>query len=108
MKSIEELKENGCCAIDGRKYILTEQASFQCDSVDGLDDWEFNNYYSARAICADDEVDEDGYQKCYKIRWEIIENYDPEYMGEDCACDWDSPTSAEEVGAYNMETGCYY
>lgn len=107
-KTIEELKGNGCFTINGHEYILTEQAQFQSDPISGLDDWEFDNYYSARAICPDDVTDDDGYQKCYLVRWKILESYDPEYMGEDCACDWDSPVSVTECGEYSLDTGCYY
>lgn len=107
-KTIEELRENGYFTLNGREYILTEQAQFYSDPINGLDGLEYNNYYAARAICADDEADEDGYQKCYKVRWEILESYDPEYMGEDCACDWDSPSSVKAFGEYSPETNCYY
>ena len=108
MEAIEKLKENGCCVIDGRAYILTEQAVFQSDPVNSLDGWVQDNYYSARAICPDDECDEDGDHKCYLIRWEILGNYNPEYDGEDCACDWDNPTAVKECGEYSLETGRYY
>lgn len=105
-KNIEEMKqENGYFEINGREYILLAQAEFQSDPKRGLDDWDFDNYYSALAICPDDETDEDGYQKCYEVRWEILESYDPEYDGEDCACDWGSPSSVKDFGEYSLEAG---
>lgn len=108
-KNIEEMKqENGYIEINGREYILLAQAEFQSDPKPWIDGWFFDNYYSALAICPDDETDEDGYQKCYKVRWEILDSYDPECDGEDCACDWDSPSSIKELGEYSLETGCYY
>lgn len=107
-KTIEDLKANGYFTVNGREYILTEQASFQSDPVRDLNGWAYDNYYSARAICADDAAAEDGYQKCYKVRWDILESYDPEYMGEDCACNWESPANVTECGEYSLETGCYY
>lgn len=108
-KTIEELRNNGCYVVDGREYVLTEQASLTCDVLDCIDDNQYyNSYYSARAICLEDIKDEDGYQKCYMVRWEITESYDPEWDGEDCACDWDSPAEIKEQGEYNTETGCYY
>lgn len=111
-KTIEELRRNGHLEMDGREYILTEQASFQCDPLNTLagmsSGWKYNNYYSARAICLNDETDEDGYQKCYLARWNILAGYDPELDGEDCACDWESPVSVREHGEYSLETGCYY
>lgn len=107
-KTIEELKENGYFEMNGREYVLTDQATFKSDPINGLDGWEYDNYYSARAICPDDKPDEDGYQKCYLIRWEILESYDPENMGDDCACNWDLPAGIMELGEYSLETGCYY
>lgn len=108
-KNIEEMKQkNGCFEIAGKQYILLDQANFQCDPISGFGDWEFDEYYYAHAICPDDETDEDGYQKCYKIRWEILESYEPEYMGEDLACDWDKPSSITVECEYNLEIDCYY
>lgn len=108
-KNIEEMKQdNGHFEINGREYVLTEQASFKSDPSPSIDGWEMDDYYSARAICQADETDEDGYQKCYLVRWEILESYDPERAGEDFACDWDSPESVEELCEYSLETGCYY
>lgn len=108
-KTIEEMKQkNGYFEINGREYVLTEQASFQSDPVRILDGWKYDNYYSACAICPADETDEDGYQKCYKVRWKILNSYDPECDGEDCACDWNSPSCIKEHGEYSLETGCYY
>lgn len=108
-KNIEEMKqENGYFEIGGREYVLTEQASFQSDPKPGISNWIYDNYYSARAICPDDGTDEDDYQKCYLIRWEILENYEPEYMGEDQACNWDSPSCVKEQREYSLLTGCHY
>lgn len=108
-KSIETMRtENGYFEINGQEYILTEQAAFQSDPIQAINDWAFNNYYSARAICPDDEIDKGGYQKCYMVRWEILDSYDPEWDGEDCACDWDSPAEIRVQGEYNAETGRYY
>ena len=56
-KTIKKLKVNGYFEIDGHEYILIDQAQFQSDPISSLDGWEFNNYYSARAICPDDEAD---------------------------------------------------
>lgn len=108
-KNIGTMKtENGYFKIDGKEYILTEQATFQSNPIQALNDWAFNNYYSARVICPNDEIDEDGFQKCYLVRWEITESYDPEWDGEDCACDWESPSKVSEHGEYSLETGRYY
>lgn len=39
-KTIEEMKQkNGYFEINGREYVLTEQASFQSDPVRILDGW---------------------------------------------------------------------
>ncbi len=103
-KTIEELRENGCVTFKGREYILTEQPEFQDDVTNGPYGDEHDNYFTARAICLEDtEKDEDGYQKCYEVRWEILPDYDPEYDGYDCACDWDKPTKVEQFGEYSME-----
>lgn len=108
-KTIEEMKQkNGYFEINGREYVLTEQASFQSDPVRILDGWKYDNYYSARAICPADATDADEYQKCYKIRWEVLESYEPECMGEDLACDWDKPSSITVQCEYNLEIDCYY
>lgn len=109
-KNIEEMKmENGYFEINGREYILTEQASFTCDVLDCIDDYQYyDKYYSARAICPDDNADEDGYQKCYMVRWDILDSYDPEWDGEDYACDWDLPAEVREYGEYSVEDDCYY
>lgn len=109
-KNIEEMKqENGHFEINGREYVLTEQASFKSDPKQGAYGCEMmDNYYSARAICPADGTDEDGFQKCYVIRWEILPTYDPETDSEDCACDWDEPESIKESGEYSLETGRHY
>ena len=51
-KNIEEMKqENGHFEINGREYVLTEQASFKSDPRQSIDGREMDDYYSARAIC---------------------------------------------------------
>ena len=110
-KNIEEMKtENGYFEINGKEYILTEQASFTCDVLDYLDDTQYyDKYYSARAICPADAKDEDGYQKCYLVRWKILDSYDSETDGEDLACDWEAPSDVTEQGMeYSLELNCYY
>lgn len=107
-KTVEELRDNGYYVTDGREYILTEQPSYQSDPKPVINDWHYDNYYSARAICPNEKTDEYGYQKCYLVRWEILPTYDPETDGEDCACDWGEPKSVTEFGEYNLETVHYY
>lgn len=89
---------------EGEKYILVRQAS--PDNVLG----EGVPCYSAPAVRIGDEVDEDGYCKRYTVAWKVLEDYDPEGQGEDCACDWDDPYDVFPVqaGEYNIRTGQFY
>jgi hypothetical protein len=40
----------------------------------------------------------------------VLEDYDPEGQGEDCACDWNDPYEVFEVqaGQYNILTGEFF
>ena len=89
---------------EGGKYILVRQAS--PDNVLG----EGVGCYSAPAVKIGDEVDEDGYCKRYTVAWKVLEDYDPEGQGEDCACDWDDPYEVFylQTGDYNILTGEFF
>lgn len=92
---LEKMKnDNGYFQQDGKEYILTQQAYLA-----GLND---HPYYQAMAVCAADKEDEDGWQTAYEVRWELLEDYNAEDMGEDMACDWDEPDSVQEIGEYNV------
>lgn len=92
---LEKMKnENGYFELDGKEYILTQQAY-----LDGTND---HPYYQTMAICTADKADEDGWQPAYEVRWELREDYNAEDMGEDMACDWDETESVREIGEYNI------
>lgn len=91
---LEKMKnENGYFELDGKEYILTQQAY-----LDGTND---HPYYQAMAICTADKADEDGYQPAYKVIWNLLKNYDPEITEEDIACNWDEPDSLQKCCEYN-------
>lgn len=89
---------------EGERYILVRQAS--PDNALGED----TPCYTAPAIKIGDEVDDEGYCKRYTVAWKVLEDYDPEGQGEDCACDWDDPYDVWEVqaGQYNILTGEFF
>lgn len=76
----------GCYEADGYKYALLQ------------DEYVENDYFTAIAIRKDAEIDEDGYQKCYRIKWKIDES------GVDHVLE---PYSIEEECTYSFEYGCY-
>jgi hypothetical protein len=91
MMNISEMKiANGSFEYEGKEFILTDQAY--------LDD----NCYKAIAICLED-TPEDGWQTAYNVRWEILDDYYPEGMQEDMACNWAEPEDVRETGEYNLE-----
>ena len=89
---------------EGERYILVRQASPDNALGEGV------GCYSAPAVRIGDEVDEDGYCKRYTVAWKILNDYDPEGQGEDCACDWDDPYEVFDVqaGQYNIFTGEFF
>lgn len=89
---------------EGEKYILVRQASPDDALGEGV------GCYSAPAVRIGDEVDEDGYCKRYTVAWKVLEDYDPEGQGEDCACDWDDPYDVFylQTGEYNILTGEFF
>lgn len=98
---LEKMKlANGYFEQDGKEYILTQPAY-----MDGTQD---APYYQAMAFCTADKADEDGWQPAYECRWQLLEDYDPECMEEDMACDWDEPDSVKERGEYNIAKKRYY
>jgi len=60
-----------------------------------------NPYYEAYAICDTDTADEDGWQPGYTVKWEILEDYNPEEQEEEYACDWDEPMDVLATCEYN-------
>lgn len=89
---------------EGEKYILVRQASPDDALGEGV------GCYSAPAVKIGDEVDEEGYCKRYKVVWKVLEDYDPEGQGEDCACDWNDPYDVFylQTGDYNILTGEFF
>lgn len=87
IKTIKELQsENGTTTYNGVKYTLIQQAY-----PDGDD------FYTALAINELDPKNEEGYQKLYKVTWEV--KYDSiEEFEEDVMCDWDNPEEVIETG----------
>ncbi|MBF1694652.1 hypothetical protein [Selenomonas sp.] len=75
---------------DGKTFI-TLQAPYLTGTGRG--------YYAASAFCPDDAPGRDGYIPVYELRWEILpeEKYDPEYLDESCACNWDNIADYFEV-----------
>lgn len=72
---------------EGKKYALTQEAY-----ITGTPG---NEYYTAEAICMGDGVDEYGEILTYTVKWDILEDYNPENEEEEYACDWESPKSVE-------------
>lgn len=69
--------EHDCEHENGKKFVLMQEA--YPDSC---------GYYVADAFCPDDEADEDGFVPVYEVSWDVLDDYDPEDMEEDGACDW--------------------
>lgn len=78
---------------EGRNYTLIGDAI--------LTNHQFRAVYEAKAVETNSTPDAEGWQTAYTVRWEISEDYNPEYQEEDSACDWDSPDTVEESGEYN-------
>lgn len=97
----EKMKnENGDFELDGKLYILTQQAY-----PDGTHE---HPYFTAGAFCTSDKVDEDGWQPYYIVKWEITDFYQFENAEQDCACDWDKPIEVRKCGEYNLEEDSVY
>lgn len=95
--TIEYMKKNyGSFVHNGKEFILIYQAYLSKDIFG-------NPCYVARAFSLSDKEDKKGYRKAYIVRWRIKDNYDPEYMEEDMACDWDNPYEVKESCVYHLE-----
>ncbi len=99
MKNVMETKKDyGYVEFADKEYILIQDAY-----LGGMDD---EAAYYADAIKADDEPDDDGYVKIYKVEWDIIFS-DTEDAGD--ACDWDNPADVSAIGArFNLRDGSVF
>lgn len=95
--TIEYMKKNyGYFVHNGKEFILIQQAYLSTDAF-GCP------CYESTAFSLSDKEDEDGYRKAYNVIWRIKDNYDPECMEEDMACDWSNPYEVKESGEYSIE-----
>lgn len=85
---------------EGTSYTLIKDAF--------LTNHQFRAVYEAPAIKEEDAIDEDGWQKAYIVRWEILDDYNSECGDESLACDWDDPDEIIESGEYNASTGRFF
>lgn len=89
MMNLVELEKNGTFELDNRNYVLAEQAYLTGTIEDP--------HYEAHAYCCEDELDEYGDQPVYLVRFDLLEEFDPENTDEESACDWDEPSSVVEL-----------
>ena len=80
--------ENGHFELDGKEYVLLQQA------------YRDNDVFAATAICMQDE-EEDGWKPAYRVTWEIIGDDEDESNN----ANWDEPESVKEIGECNMVDG---
>jgi len=89
-------------AHDGRQYRLIDDAYMS------------NMAFEANAICLDDTPDEEGWQPCYLVCWDILNEYidftddGKPYLIPDCSdesdmADWDNPYGVIEHCEYNIQ-----
>lgn len=71
--------------------------------------------YEALAICDDDECNESGYKPCYRLRWDVLDQYvrfdadELKWSWTEAAvdrneyeyCNWYEPSSIEDRGWYS-------
>lgn len=93
--NLERMKrEHGSFLYEGKEYVLIDEAF--------IDDAE----YKARVLCAEEKPDEDGVYRLYMAYWDIRPEYDPDFMQEDMACEWENPRELRDKGeCYQPETG---
>lgn len=93
------MKENyGTTLYNNREYTLIQEAYAVGTQEDAR--------YEALAICEEDQKDKEGYQTCYRIRFDILEGYEFSEPDEN-ACDWDEASNVEESGKCNVEENIF-
>ena len=96
-------KKFGHFIYEGKEFVLIGQAYLSTDSVG-------NPCYTTGAFCVSDEESENGFRQMYIVTWKIKEDYNPEYMDEDMACDWNNPVNVKESFCtyYNIKENRFY
>lgn len=94
--TIKELEENnGAFDYEGKHYVLLQQA-YITGTGNADDNYAF---YTATAICTEDHPDENGWQPCYDVAWDMSKEYiewceeHNDWSDEGDACDWEHPAS---------------
>lgn len=99
--------------VDNKKYTVISDAYNAC--------WPDNRrpQYEALAICEDDECSESGYKPCYRLRWDVLDQYvrfdadELKWSWTEAAvdrdeyeyCNWYEPSSIEGRGWYSDKSG---
>lgn len=65
------------------------------DGFDTTTDMYGYTLITARAVCIDDEPDEDGEVGVYEVQWAVHDDYKGDSMKD--LCSWDLPYSVEEI-----------
>ena len=96
----------GSIEIDGKKYVLINQATYDWDCQGTPPD----EFYTAFAFLIGDLIflDDMGvnFTDLYKIEWDLSENCNPNDSDESNACDWDKPRDIQLSQFFlNIENG---
>lgn len=89
-------KNNGSAWYNSREYALLTQPEV-CNFVHDV-------CYEADAIMVNANLMEfglEGWESKYRLRWRVLDNYDPMCDPEENACDWSSPDEVMRIGEFN-------
>ena len=95
----EELRKHGCFTAkddDGKamvEYILLQDAYIEGTNEDP--------YFTALAICPEDDFDEYGWIPVYEITWYALDEWlEGDRSDEGLACDWEHPDDIQRLKVY--------